>query len=293
MTVGPQPDKASAALDEDGRVATDLPCVGCEYDLRTLAPGSRCPECGEPVARSLIPTQLCLSDPAWLQGVSNGLMLVLGGLVFSACIGPTAILTQHAAPLCVAVSLAMISAGLLMVSRQEPRDGADASHLGYHRPGLRCCAWACALSVPAVLIVYSGPTLDSLIVLGPFILLALAATPFTTLMYLRDLANRIPDRRLARLLRLVLLYLLAWLCLSPAVPISVWSFGLSTLPPTIGILLTYTAILIASAPCVILLVRTQRTLAGVAHEAALRADTGAAPLKDASPERAKDEPPRA
>ena len=39
-------------MDDDGRVAVDLPCVDCGYNLRTLARDGMCPECGRPVVRS-------------------------------------------------------------------------------------------------------------------------------------------------------------------------------------------------------------------------------------------------
>ena len=40
-------------LDATGRVAGDLKCVQCAYNLRTLAADGTCPECGQPVALTL------------------------------------------------------------------------------------------------------------------------------------------------------------------------------------------------------------------------------------------------
>ncbi len=42
-----------APLDEAGRLALDLNCVTCGYNLRGLDPETICPECGIPVGRSL------------------------------------------------------------------------------------------------------------------------------------------------------------------------------------------------------------------------------------------------
>jgi len=60
MTSG-TPDHASnpiapvggVALDGDGRIASDLLCWTCEYNLRSLQLGAACPECGTPVGYTL------------------------------------------------------------------------------------------------------------------------------------------------------------------------------------------------------------------------------------------------
>lgn len=53
-------DRWSATVEEcrhrtdcEDRVASDLECVACGYNLRTLSTQGRCPECGEGVARSI------------------------------------------------------------------------------------------------------------------------------------------------------------------------------------------------------------------------------------------------
>lgn len=38
------------AIDDEGRIASDLPCWSCAYNLRTIAPDADCPECGMPIA---------------------------------------------------------------------------------------------------------------------------------------------------------------------------------------------------------------------------------------------------
>jgi len=43
-------------VDTDGYVIGDLPCTGCSYNLKTLHRSSLCPECGKPLAESLVPT---------------------------------------------------------------------------------------------------------------------------------------------------------------------------------------------------------------------------------------------
>ena len=41
------------ALDDDGRIAEDFACSGCEYNLKTIEAGGVCPECAKPVQESM------------------------------------------------------------------------------------------------------------------------------------------------------------------------------------------------------------------------------------------------
>jgi len=50
LTALPPPD---AELEEETHVTSDIPCVGCGYNLRTLATQGSCPECGKPVQTSI------------------------------------------------------------------------------------------------------------------------------------------------------------------------------------------------------------------------------------------------
>ncbi len=61
------------ALDQDGRVASDLACVKCGYNLRSATTDGRCPECGLAVGRSAVGHWLRYCEPDWLRGVWRGL----------------------------------------------------------------------------------------------------------------------------------------------------------------------------------------------------------------------------
>ena len=43
----------SVAVDDDGRIASDLPCWTCDYNLRSLELNAACPECGTAVGYTL------------------------------------------------------------------------------------------------------------------------------------------------------------------------------------------------------------------------------------------------
>ncbi len=88
-------------LDEMGRIAQDLDCVRCGYNLRGLEPRASCPECDEAVARALRGELLRFADPAWVTSLSAGVVwLVVGltgmfvgdllGRIFIVQIGPAA-----------------------------------------------------------------------------------------------------------------------------------------------------------------------------------------------------------
>ena len=72
MTVDPPADN-----QEPERISTDVSCINCDYNLRTLRGDGRCPECGTPVAKSLT------APPA----TGDGLLLAATIGVFFPCMG--------------------------------------------------------------------------------------------------------------------------------------------------------------------------------------------------------------
>jgi hypothetical protein len=75
-------------MSEPGELASsaeplenDWPCMACGYNLRGLKGDSSCPECGEPVSRSLEGKPLSLDDPNRRQNLFIGVLLCcLGAL---------------------------------------------------------------------------------------------------------------------------------------------------------------------------------------------------------------------
>lgn len=61
-----------ALLDADERVAADVQCIECGYNLRTLAARQRCPECGQPVAPSLYGPELAYAPAEWVCVLASG-----------------------------------------------------------------------------------------------------------------------------------------------------------------------------------------------------------------------------
>lgn len=67
----------TVALVSAGRVAVDVPCRTCDYNLRGLPQDDRCPECGTTVDRSIHSDRLCLTDPAWVNHLAAGALLMI------------------------------------------------------------------------------------------------------------------------------------------------------------------------------------------------------------------------
>lgn len=81
------PASRMAAIDAAGMIAEDVTCRRCAYNLRGLHYEGRCPECGTPVGRSLLGDLLQFSDPAWVKRVSDGLNLIVIGVVAGILLG--------------------------------------------------------------------------------------------------------------------------------------------------------------------------------------------------------------
>lgn len=76
-------------FDSDGRIARDVSCLHCGYNLRSLLPSQTCPECGEAVEPSLRGDALRHANPRWLRRLTVGMIcIVIGQMAFVAfCTG--------------------------------------------------------------------------------------------------------------------------------------------------------------------------------------------------------------
>jgi len=81
-TIAP-PGAPVVALDAAGRIAIDITCRKCGYNLRGLLPDGRCPECGTAVGRSLHGDLLRFSDPEWVQKLASGMNWIVASIVIS------------------------------------------------------------------------------------------------------------------------------------------------------------------------------------------------------------------
>lgn len=112
-------------LDERGQLLGDLPCVKCQYNLRTLHRDAACPECGTAVGRSIEGNRLRYCDPMWLKQIWEGLNCF--GLAVVAAIGLVVATTMSRSdtpllwiviPLSTMLGLAIY--GLIKATRRDP-----------------------------------------------------------------------------------------------------------------------------------------------------------------------------
>ena len=66
-------------LDEELRVAADVQCDRCGYNLRTLSVDARCPECNKPVEASLREPLLAHASASHLRILHAGAWLIWVG----------------------------------------------------------------------------------------------------------------------------------------------------------------------------------------------------------------------
>lgn len=74
-------------LDDTGRLAQNITCRKCGYNLRGLLPDSRCPECGTAVGRSLHGDLLRYADPDWVKTLSAGMNLIVTAIIAGFLVG--------------------------------------------------------------------------------------------------------------------------------------------------------------------------------------------------------------
>ena len=202
-------------LDHDRR------CVQCGYNLRGQAPSGTCPECGAPVSISLQTSQLDAASHHWIKGLRDGLLWLMIGSVatvfvtlftyslflvfYSIAVTSSAASAPPDTPAGIIVFRVLatmacngaLGYGVWMITQREDARGK--------------AAFLCAFSRWTLLSAFLVNQLGTLFWIGDseaanwaaaamkVLFLALVATGFVPLMlYLRQLALRIPDATLAR-----------------------------------------------------------------------------------------------
>lgn len=192
-------------FDKEGRVGSDLACVGCGYNLRGLSLGGRCPECSIAISRSARGDLLRFSNPEWLDQLASGMTWILGSIpVGLLCVFLSGVLSSSASFL---LSQNLIPAfgsfvGCWMLTIPEPAADEKPGQLTL-RQLVRILAATSLVSGAKGLVPYlgSGP----LATFADFTSVVVWITSyFAELLYLRRLALRIPDPRLAHHTRIIM-----------------------------------------------------------------------------------------
>lgn len=107
-------------FDDDGRLQSDLSCIGCGYNLRTLREDDRCPECGSHVTATLaqlplwgISAKLWTADPQWVLSLRRGfgrwcVCTLVGVVMFLIVVIPSQFVFYSGLPLTLHAMLAVV-----------------------------------------------------------------------------------------------------------------------------------------------------------------------------------------
>lgn len=185
-----------AMAAEGDRVASDIPCQHCGYNLRTLLPSGRCPECGRPVRDSLISWNASfLQDARWpvIRPLFWGALLFgMASLVITTLLlPPTVFAVWRGKTILVAAGMTMAVVGVVMASCAALP--ADPGHRGRWLRTRRVALVMLAISALCLLMTLPDRNLVTIVltVVG----LTSAILLFTR--YLAVVAEAIPSRSLA------------------------------------------------------------------------------------------------
>lgn len=76
-------DTPIIVLDDEDRIACDVPCIGCGRNLRGSVQAKRCEHCNTPARRSGRGNQLACANPAWIRRLADGPWYIIGSIVVS------------------------------------------------------------------------------------------------------------------------------------------------------------------------------------------------------------------
>lgn len=202
------PPYARHLFDADERIAGDLSCVTCGYNLRSRGLLDICPECGDSVWNTVYAH--LVGDTRWLKRVSRGAsLLVLAAIALIAPLCACGFDLRVAKPI-VAIFL-VVSAGtsvfgLLYLTARDPCAGRRSEGISVRRAVRGCLAVSVLLwSAFGVQVVHAPPS--GLGASPPLLIISLVVSllilPGLTLRHLSNLLQRAGSRGTMRAARLL------------------------------------------------------------------------------------------
>ncbi|MEX0653558.1 MAG: hypothetical protein WDZ31_12105 [Phycisphaeraceae bacterium] len=215
--------ETGVTTDDAGRLTTELVCIKCAYNLRTMHLDAACPECGTAVGRSVEGNRLRYCDPTWLKQIWEGLncfgLAVVATMVFAVVVmvgDQNTPLLWIALPQATMIGLAIY--GFIKATKPDPAHIDREWWCSMRR--LARLAWLAALSLALALTaifilgntfspggIWMARATNGLFAVGT--LIALAAGVVALLMHAAMLASRLPDLPLTVAVVLVNLCLIA------------------------------------------------------------------------------------
>lgn len=142
---------STAAAPASRVIDTDLPCLNCRYNLRTLSENAICPECQSPVQWAIHGDLPVSANPSWIRRLWLGTLLVACSELALALIMPTLGLRKPAdwlSPTIQVITFAGFLGAWLLSTNQ--RDSKAPRHGQVYRIALRgaTVALACLSIMP-------------------------------------------------------------------------------------------------------------------------------------------------
>lgn len=197
---------------QDAPPADDCYCARCGYNLRGLDPAGRCPECGEPVVLSHRSDLLRFADAGWLRRMRFGAGLIIWSEIADVVerLGTTIRISgtwQDNVPwfLLEYSTYVLLVLGTFFVTVREPRKALSEGTFSL-RKWIRGLV-AGNLAVGCVAIIVEGLPAILVFVINFAAALAITAAFLGLFLYIRQLAMRIPDAKLAKRATLLFWYL--------------------------------------------------------------------------------------
>jgi len=203
------------ALDNAGRIAGNVVCRACGYNLRGTDPQSVCPECGTAIGWSLVGDRLRFADPIWVRRLSTGAGCLIAALLLNltlGCIsrGMVSGVVGHGTSLFTTfldmLPSAIGAVGYWLVTTPEPVEKFNGP-VQVRITARWCCVLPPVINLMLVPMATQDSWLSMITVIGIFVMLGGLiglVGQFTLLVYARRIALRVPDESLASQTRIVM-----------------------------------------------------------------------------------------
>lgn len=208
-------------------ISEDRPCLSCGFNLVGLSVSGVCPECGQPVLRSLQGNLLRYSNPEYLAGLHRGVFLVQAAIIVQVlmAIGTLVIAFTGGAPLVnslvqpfqgvsLLASICSVVGWWLLSSPDPAYSGSNDGTRARQVVRITVAVNAAAAVLPLVLgganagMVFRGGANNAAAMLSQVVgiasLIAWVVWFFAAMRYLQWLAPRIPSEKILKRARLMM-----------------------------------------------------------------------------------------
>lgn len=203
------------ALDAHGRLLDEVYCRVCGYNLRGADPKGVCSECGTAVGYSVVGDMLRYSAPTWIRTVARGATLVVAGIatliitmllvLVAGFVSPA--LVDIVAFLASLAAIGMLIAGIWYITVPEPAKQDQESGLNARKLTRYALIPGYLLNTVSQVTANNATTQAVALMAGGTQLIGTLLSIvgfFAYFVFLRQLALRVPDDKLASQTRIVM-----------------------------------------------------------------------------------------